>query len=155
MTPADKKIRAFPVRTGTRFEFDPGLSDLLSAAKVDRAKAWEVLALAASYMERDEKLPYQLGAHLSRAFRGALAVRRYKDLTLRKGLGLAGGNRRRIGGDAIEIGHAMIQELEDNPSVNAAAKKVGARFGVSVPTAKRRLREYREALLRLEQAQED
>lgn len=40
----------------------------------------------------------------------------------------------------------MVLALEDNPSVNAAAKKVGPRFGVSVPTAKRRLLEYREIL---------
>lgn len=91
MTLTSQKTKTRPV--STRFEFDPGLSALLSAAKLDRNRAWEALALAASYMERDEKLPYQLGAHLARAFRGALAARRYKDLTLRKGLGLAAGKR--------------------------------------------------------------
>lgn len=140
MTPR-KKIKARSV--STRFEFDPALAELLSTAALDRNKAWEALAIAASYMEKDQKLPFQLATHLARAIRGALAVRSHKDLALRKGLGLAAGNRRRAGANELEIGRAMELNIEDGVSENAAAKDVGRRYGVSVATAKRRLREYR------------
>lgn len=144
-----KKAIAAPTKR-RRLQFNSELHDLVCSAPLDREKAKEALAKAAAYMERDKKLPYELAAYLSRAIRGALEVDDDGDFELRKRLGLAKGSARKVGGDEIQIGRAMESELEEKGnSVNAAAKTIAKRYGISVPTAKRRLRAYRAIQLEL------